>query len=197
MMSAEQSAKEKREVVQNHWDTYRLRMCQLMTWAPRMKLHPLLEVMENCWWLQSSTWGITRWCRGWEGCGVVTKREGQVTEWRNWPTCSFHEPIDSAPFWYVRTVMCELRLLYIMWTLYKLKYVLSTLGKLFRGVLGWALLYCWKLIPRVSISEHRNLGPPCLLLDSRLCRSSILGAQPYTNTNWFLHLKGCSSLGRF
>lgn len=103
----------------------------------------------------------------------------------------------SAPFPYTRTVMCELRLLYIMWTLYKLKYVLSTLGKLFRGVLGWGLLYCWKLIPRVSISEHRNLGPLCLLLDSWLCRSSILGTQPYTNTNWFLHLKGCSSLGRF
>lgn len=61
---------------------------------------------------------------------------------------------NIARFWYVGKITCELRLLYTIFTLYKLKYILrKEPGKLFRGVLGWALLWCQRLIPRVSAAE--------------------------------------------
>lgn len=106
--------------------------------------------------------------------------------------CSFYGTTIVHSSQNSRKTRCELRILYVIFTLYKLKYVPRALGKLFRGVLV-SLAIDPKGVCLRALNPRSLVSSPGQLTGS----NTILGAEPHTNPNWFSHLKGCSSLCHF
>lgn len=100
--------------------------------------------------------------------------------------------VSSAQFQNSSKIKCESRILYVIFTLYRLKYVPRALGKLFRGVLV-LLAMAPKRVCFRALNPASPVSSPGQLTGSH----TIPGAEPHANPNWFSHLKGCSSLCHF